>query len=198
MIPRTLQRPLLALALAGALAAPAAQAADLAFDGQMAFHNSLVQIDFTLDASASVQLWTDSWQSGLNFDPQLTLWQGGQLLAANDDAEPLRPEQGYYDAGLSLSLAAGRYRLVLHAAGNDAQGSTLADGFSLAGEAPTALADWTQPSSDLNAGDQKGSFWRLHLDHVAQAAVVPEPGSYALMLAGLLALAGTARHRRDR
>lgn len=195
MNPRTLQRPLLALALAGALAAPAAQAADLVFDGQLAFHNSLVQIDFTLDATASVQLWTDSWQSGLNFDPQLTLWQAGQLLAANDDADPLGAGQGYYDAALALTLDAGSYRVVLHAAGNDAVGSTLAAGFSLAGEAPLPLADWTQPSSDLNAGDQKGSFWQLHLDNVTQAAAVPEPASVALMLAGLLAVATAARRR---
>lgn len=185
----------LALALATGLAAPAALAADFSFDGDIRYHNDLVEVVFSLNAAASVRLWTDSWQSGLNFDPQLTLWRGGVLQAANDDDDSIAPGQGYYDAGLQLALAAGSYRLVLSAAGNDALGTTLAEGFSLGGEAPIALADWTQPSSDINLGDQKGGAWRLQLSGVDQAAPVPEPGVPALLAAGLLVLGWLARRR---
>jgi len=191
-----IQRTLLAAALAASAAG--AQAADFIFNGQISQHNDVVQIDFSVAAPTTVKLWTDSWQGGLNVDPLLTLFNAnGSLVVggSNDDNDSIGSGQGYYDAGLSLLLA-GSYRLTLTAASNEAVGPLLANGFSYSADAPIALADWTQPSSDINKGDQKGGFWQLHLDGVTMAAAVPEPASYAMLLVGLLAVGFMAGRRK--
>ena len=191
-----IQRALLATALAAGAAG--AQAADFSFNGHISQHNDVVQIDFSVDTPTTVKLWTDSWQGGLNVDPLLTLFNAnGSLVAggSNDDNDSIGTGQGYYDAGLSLLLA-GSYRLTLTAASNEAVGPLLANGFSYSADAPIALADWTQPSSDINKGDQKGGFWQLHLDGVTMAAAVPEPASYAMLLVGLLAVGFMAGRRK--
>ena len=191
-----LPRALAALTLA--LAAAGSQATDFSFSGQMAFHNDLVQIDFTVDAPGVVKLWTDSWQSGLNVDPMLSLFNGSlSLVASNDDDDSIAAGQGFYDAGLSLPLA-GAYRLTLSAASNAALGPTLSNGFTYSADAPIRLADWVQPSSDINLGDQKGGAWQLHLSGVTLAAAVPEPQSLTLLLAGLLGMGLVAHRRRPR
>ncbi|MBW8847224.1 MAG: DVUA0089 family protein [Burkholderiales bacterium] len=177
-----------------------AQAADLTFSGQAISHNDKIVIDFRVAAGGSVSLWTDSWQSGLNFDPQLFVASGGVIVHHNDDNESdslASAGAGYYDAGLQFTAAAaGSYRLVLNASSNDARGTTLAQGFVYDGDTPIKLADWNQPSYDINANDQKGGFWRLHLGGVEQAAAVPEPAGWMLMLPGLLALSLIGRRRR--
>ncbi|MFG6443145.1 DVUA0089 family protein [Roseateles sp. LKC17W] len=188
------------LALVLATAALGAQAADLSFSGQAINHNDKIVIDFQVAAGSTVSLWTDSWQSGLNFDPQLFLSSGGTFVLNDDDGgSVVNAGAGHYDAGLQFTaLSAGSYRLVLNAASNNALGNTLAEGFSYDADTPIALADWNQPSYDLNANDQKGGFWRLNLSGVAQAAVVPEPGRVALLLAGLAGIAFSVRLRQTR
>ncbi|MFG6430429.1 DVUA0089 family protein [Roseateles sp. LYH14W] len=188
-------RHLIAIAL---LAATSAQAADLSLSGQAINHNDKIVIDFQVAAGSTVSLWTDSWQSGLNFDPQLFLASGGAIVNADDDGGSfINAGAGDFDAGLQFTAAAaGSYRLVLNAASNDALGTTLGDGFAYDAEAPIALASWDQPSYDLNANDQKGGFWRLHLSGVEQAAVVPEPDRYAMLAAGLMSIALVVRRRQ--
>jgi len=190
-------RQLIAIAL---LAATSAQAADLSLSGQAVNHNDKVVIDFQVAAGSTVSLWTDSWQSGLNFDPQLFLTRSGAIVNADDDGGSfVNAGAGYFDAGLQFTAAAaGSYRLVLNAASNDALGASLGDGFAYDGDTPIALASWNQPSYDFNADDQKGGFWRLHLSGVEQAAVVPEPAGWALLAAGLLSLSLLSRTRRQR
>lgn len=174
-----------------------AHASDLTFSGQATFHNDKVVIDFSVAAGSTVSLWTDSWQSGLNFDPQLFVASGDAIVFQNDDNDVAGlPGPGYYDAGLQFTaLTAGSYRLVLNAASNNALGTLLSQGFTYDSDTPIKLADWNQPSYDMNANDQKGGFWRIHLDGVEQAAVVPEPAGWALMLPGLLGLSLLARRR---
>lgn len=196
------------IAIAAALlAASAANAADFSFSGQAVNHNDKVVIDFTVAAGTQVSLWTDSWQSGVNFDPQLFVASGGVIVNANADGSSADDDggslvnagAGYYDAGLQFTAAsAGSYRLVLNAASNNALGASLAQGFTYDGDTPIKLADWNQPSYDLNANDQKGGFWRLNLSGVEQAAVVPEPGSYAMLAAGLLSIALVVRRRQQK
>lgn len=188
------------LAFALAASAAGAQAADISLEGQATHHNDKVVIDFQVAAGSAVSLWTDSWQSGLNFDPQLFLASGGAIVQADDDGGSLvHAGAGYYDAGLQFTAAAaGSYRLVLNAASNNAVGVLLSQGFAYDGDAPLRLADWNQPSYDVNANDQKGGFWRLHLSGVEQAAVVPEPGRVALLMAGLLSLSLVMRRQQRR
>jgi hypothetical protein len=190
-------RHLIAIAVAS-FAATTVQAADLSLSGQAVNHNDKIVIDFQVAAGSTVSLWTDSWQSGLNFDPQLFVASGGVIVHADDDGGSyVNAGAGFFDAGLQFTAAtAGSYRLVLNAASNDRLGATLSQGFSYDGDAPIALASWNQPSYDVNANDQKGGFWRLNLSGVEQAAVVPEPGRIGLMLAGLLSIALVVRQRQ--
>lgn len=182
-------RPRLAALLLAAATSLGAQAADYSFSGQLRYNTDVVHIDFSLDSAAQVQLWTDSWQDGLNFDPLLALFDGGHALLQLIDDGGDSLGGGYFDAGLGLpQLAAGHYRLTLGASPNNPLGQHLSDGFEFDGQTPIAIADWNQPGYDINKNDQKGSFWQLRLNGVNQAAVVPEPGSLALMLAGLLGL----------
>lgn len=183
------------LSLLAALVALNAGAADLSFSGQAVNHNDQIVIDFQVAAGSSITLWTDSWQSGLNFDPQLFLARGDAIvLSDNDSGSLVNAGAGFYDAGLQFTAsAAGSYRLVLNASSNDPLGTTLPQGFTYDADAPIRLADWNQPGYDINANDQKGGFWRVHLSGVEAAAVVPEPAGWALLLPGLLALGLVAR-----
>ncbi len=186
-------------ALAALLAIGSAQAAELSLAGNIVNQKDLVQIDFSIASPGAVTLWTDSWQLGVNFDPQLSLYSAaGSLLANFDDNFARVATAGDFDASqFFAALAAGQYHLVLSASSNNPNGNTLASGFSYDADAPIALTDWTQPGVDINSiNQQKGGFWRVNLSGVDQAGVVPEPASLALVLAGLLGL-GVARRRRD-
>lgn len=192
--------------LAAALAALSlvcnAQAADFSVNGTLTFHNEVALVDFTLATSGSnIKIWTDSWLSGLNFDPTAALWLSTDgdfnLVATVDDDDTVAPGQGFYDAGFLLpTLAAGQYRVTVAAAVNAPVGTLLSQGFSYDIETPIPLALWNQPSYDPNANDQKGGFWRLNLSGVDSVAVVPEPTSALLLALGLAALVGRSMQRR--
>lgn len=178
-----------------------AQAADFSFSDHIRHNTDVVQVAFTLDHEASnVRLWTDSWQGGFNFDPTLTLWvkqgTGYSRVGDNDDDSSIDPGQGFYDAGLTLAgLAAGQYLVTLGAAPNYANGTLLSDGFAFDGSEPILVSEWNQPSYDINANDQKGTFWRLNLSGVDAAAPVPEPSSLVLLFAGAGLLLAVSRKR---
>jgi hypothetical protein len=184
----------IAAAAALLMSVTAAQAGDFTVTGTMTFHNDVVMVDFSLASAATgVKIWTDSWLSGLNFDPTAALWvRGGadfSRLAEVDDDDTVAPGQGFYDTGFSLpSLAAGQYRVTLAAAVNASNGSLLSQGFAYDSEPPIPLALWNQPTYDPNANDQKGGFWQLRFSQVDSVSVVPEPASWLLLGLGVAAL----------
>jgi len=204
-----MQQHSLSRALLGAtlvLATAGAQAADFQFTGDLVNNTDRIHITFNLASASDVGLWTDSWNSGQNFDPVSALWvKSGSdyaLLLEVDDDGSVAPGQGDFDTGMSFTgLAAGQY---LYTVGPTflepfASGQLLSQGFTQDGTAPMAITLWNQPGYDINNNDQKGTFYRIQLSGVDSAAVtvVPEPGSVAMMLAGL-GLVGAALRRRRR
>ena len=151
-----------------------------------------------------MRLWTDSWNSGQNFDPIAALWRrvgsDYELVLEVDDDDTVAPGQGYYDTGMAFTdLAAGNYLFTVGASFLEpfAAGTWLSQGFVQDGSTPIALAQWNQPSYDPNLNDQKGGFYSIRLTGVDAATLspVPEPQSYAMLLAGIGLLAGIARRR---
>ena len=184
------------------LAAGPTHAANFTLSGRISVHNAVVHIDFSLaNAGTNVAVWSDSWLSGLNFDPVSALWvasAGDHILVTQvDDDDTIGAGQGGYDTGFRFAnLAPGQYRVSLAASFNTANGTRLSQGFAYDTQTPILLTEWNQPSYDPNANDQKGGFWRLNFSNVDGVSVVPEPTTWALMTLGLAGLTGLSAHRR--
>ncbi|WP_018981489.1 DVUA0089 family protein [Salinimonas chungwhensis] len=171
-----------------------AHASLINFTGNIAFHNDVVQINFSVaEDTENVRVWTDSHLGGENFDPITALWDGaGNLLDENDDDAAINPDtQTIFDSGFILPfLAAGDYIFTVATYSNFAIGDTLADGFAYDSEESIALSEWCQPANDCN----EGTFWSVWLDGVTDAdapeqVAVPAPASALLILtSGILLL----------
>lgn len=179
-----------------------ANAALFHFTGDIEFHNDVVYTYFTVNSDATdVRVWTDSFLSGINFDPITALWTAdGQLINQSDDNASINPAtQSYYDSGFFLpTLGAGNYIFTVATYNNFAQGDHLTEGFEFDNEAPIAMSEWNQPASTFNMGTQ----WSVWLDGVDQASnpsvpstSVPEPSPLALLGLALLAF-GLKRLKR--
>lgn len=182
----------LAAAAVCALAASTASADFL--DSHISYHNDVIYHSFILEQSTDLTAWTDSYgldpADPANFDPIVSLWREGVLVASNDDDDSIRPgEQGIYDAGfIAYGLTPGSYLFTISAYDNFALGTTLGAGFLRDGETPIALADWCEPAGVCNPGE----FVRLNWE---MAPSIPEPATWAMLAAGL-ALAGAAARRQ--
>jgi hypothetical protein len=201
------KRPV-ALAVSTLFAVGSVNAADFGFSGNIANHNDVIQINFSLaSAATNVAVWTDSFMSAVNFDPITSVWsQSGSdysLVGQNDDNASIRPGQTYFDSGLTFaSLAAGNYLFTIGTYANFANGSLLSQGFSYDGQTPISLSTWCQPASHCGMG----TFYNVHLSGVDSAenntpgtpvSAVPEPETYAMLLAGLGFIGFMARRRND-
>ncbi|MDR3087332.1 MAG: DVUA0089 family protein [Azoarcus sp.] len=173
-------------------AAVSSQAATSHFEGSIADQADVIWGTFTVTDYASYDsvnlLFTDSYGEG-NFDPILFLWDSyGTLIEANDDGGP------YWDAMIVRSgdtaLAAGDYYFSITHFPNWNKGSNLTNGFNYDGQ--------TRGAPSL------GADWSLYVTGVSEASilpgapVVPEPETYAMLLAGLGLVGVVARRRRQR
>ena len=181
-------------------AAASAQATQFDFGGNISTHKDVIQINFELASNATdVKVWTDSFLGGINFDPITAVWSqtntGWSLLGQNDDNATIASGQTYYDSGLTFaSLAAGSYKFTIATYNNWANGTTLAQGFKFDDQTAIPLALWTQPANHGNMG----TAYNVHLSGVTSAVnAVPEPETYAMLLAGL-GILGAVTRRKNR
>lgn len=188
---------LLGSALLAAVAAAPSHAADFNFTGTIQTQKDVIEIPFTLLQDATnVKVWTDSYMNGINFDPITAVWKNGALVGQNDDAANIAPGQTVFDSGLTFaSLSAGSYLFTIAAYNNWANGSLLSQGFRFDHDAAIPLASWEQPASHRGMGPN----WSVHLSGVdgATPPPVPEPESYAMLVAGLGLLAAAARRKNQ-
>jgi len=166
-------------------------AADFSFTGNFEHDDEVQEFNFTVTAPTSdVTLRTWSYAGGTNtagaevarggFDPIVTLFDAsGNLLGENDDSGLVSDSVSgnAWDSLLTRDLSAGNYTATVTQFGSFVNGPSLADGF--------------QGSFNTNFGG-RDSHWALDILNVSSASVgasyispIPEPESYALLLAGL-------------
>ncbi len=183
-----------------------AHAATQSYTGVFSHDDDRTLIAFTLATAANVTMQTWSFGGGINgagesiaaggFAPVLSLFDMNEQLiglaqagaagcgAGNPDATT-----GFcWDVAWNGILDAGSYRAVLTQDGNAPLGSSLSDGFQQDGQ-----GNYTGPaylgvagSFVLVDGSQRVGHWALDL-----TAPVPEPETWALLLAGLAILGRT-------
>jgi hypothetical protein len=169
-------------------------AADFSFTGNFEHDSEVQEFNFTVSAPTSdVTLRTWSYAGGTNaagaevarggFDPIVTLFDAsGNLLGENDDSDLVTDSVSgnAWDSLLTRDLSAGNYTATVTQYDSFANGPLLADGF--------------QGTADMNFSG-RDPHWALDISNVSSASVgasyvsevpsIPEPESYALLLAGL-------------
>jgi len=155
------------------------------FEGNIDYHNEVDYYYFSLSTSSTlVEIWTDSYDGGANFDPITALWDEptGNLIAQNDDDASIRPaDQTSWDSGIALSsLAAGDYFFTIASYNNFASGSNISDGFAFDGESPIPIEQWWVEAPGYYHLNFSG------VDSVGEPVpVVPVPGAVLLGMLGL-------------
>ena len=163
-------------------------ASDFSFTGNLNNNNEVQPFFFTVAEPTTITLQTFSYDGGTNaagtaipgggFDPILSLFDAisGRLLVQNDDGFGL-------DSFLGVDLNAGNYFATLTKFGSFPAGQLLSEGFLGSGGGSTDL-HWAVDI--LNASSASMG--------VPYISPIPEPGTYAMFLAGL-GLLGWRMHR---
>ncbi|MDR2207854.1 MAG: DVUA0089 family protein [Azoarcus sp.] len=183
-----------AVLAAGLFSATAAvQAATLNYSGTFGLLTDTVTVTFAVDSAVDntgVVLFTNSFAAG-NFDPFLAVWDAsGYLIGFSGDIDMAG---GDWDARIEFKpgfLADGAYSFTVGAWPNNIVGidDWLATG------SPVHINDgfyFSGSSSSLLPGGA-GPVWNVTI-----SGVVPEPETWAMLLAGLGVVGAVARRRKQ-
>ncbi len=171
--------------LAGAALALAATSASAAnFSGTFANDAGKAGVFFYVKAPSTVTI-TSTAGAGGGFDGVLSLYDPtGFGIAFNDDQA-----DGIVDPQLIQSLSAGRYTVFLTQYDNFGPAS-LDLPFSFDGQ-PNFRGGFIDFDGVQRTGD-----WALSIDGAFKSGAVPEPASWALLIAGFGLVGAAARRRR--
>jgi len=200
------------------LLSTASLSADLSFQGNFDRDDDVQLLSFSVITDSTVTLRSLGYAGGINaagqliprggFDTILSLFDGsGTLIDSNDDGGdnvPADAETGQqWDAYLETFLTPGNYQFSIMQFDNFAIGPNLSDGFFRTGQGNyTAEFGCGGPAfcdiSGATPFDQRDSHWAFDVLNVNASSVspIPEPETYAMLVAGLGMLAYATRRRK--
>ena len=185
-----------------------ANAANFSFTGNFRDDDEVQEFHFAVtEPNADVTLRTWSYAGGTNaagteiagggFDPIVTLFDSstGRFIRDNDDSGLIAdPDTGNaWDSLLQSNLSAGNYTATVTQYGSFASGELLSDGFQGTTHTSFGSRDSHWALDILNVGSAS-----LGDSYISQTPPIPEPESYALLLAGLGLITLITRQRRNR
>ena len=156
-------------------------AALINFTGELASISDFTITEFTVNTDSQVRGWTDSFRSGVGFDPIVALWSsdGSWLLTVDDNSSINPATQTYYDSGFSRELSAGTYFFTMSIFSNfpDQSGNVLISN------------PFTGSGGPLMDGQY--SVWLDGVDtaQTTTSEAVPEPSTLAILALGMIGLA---------
>jgi len=204
---------------AGLLLSGASAAADFSFQGTFERDDDVQLFSFNVGAASTVTLRSLGYAGGVNaagetierggFDTILALFNdSGVLIDSNDEGGlglvPADAGTGAsWDSFLQSSLAPGDYQVSVMQYDNFANGPNLSDGFTYDG-AGNFTADFGCGGtsfcdvSGVAPWNQRNNRWAFDVLNVESSTVsaIPEPGTYAMLFAGLGLLGFAGRRRK--
>ena len=209
--------------IAGLLLSSASAAADFSFLGTFSEDDDVQVFSFNVGATSNVTLRSLGYAGGVNstgltiprggFDTILALFNGsGTLIDSNDDGGPgtVPADAGTgqnWDAYLQTTLVPGNYQVSVMQFDNFANGPNLSNGFFREGSGNfTADFGCGGPAfcdiSGVTPFDQRNNQWAFDVLNVNSATgsgpvpAIPEPETYAMLIAGLGLLGFVTRRRK--
>ena len=182
-----------------------ASAANFSFIGNLNQDDSVQEFNFEVEGAArEVALRTWSFAGGTNaegqviknggFDPVVSLFNSstGARVSFNDDSglvmDPL--SGAAWDSFLATNLSAGNYTTTVTQFQSFPAGSSLADGFTeTAGNFNSRTSQWALDVSNVENATVGATY-------ISEVPPIPEPDSFAMLLAGLGLLGFMAKRKR--